>query len=51
MKLRLVVLTGPGRWNPLKVWGIAVARRRGMQKAMVAVARKVATILHRMWRG
>lgn len=30
----LVVLTGPGRWNPLKAWGIAVARRRGMQKAM-----------------
>lgn len=33
----LVVLTGTGRWNPLKAWGIAVARRRGMQKAMVAV--------------
>jgi hypothetical protein len=46
----LVVLTGPGRWNPLKAWGIAVARRRGMQKAMVAVARKLAIILHRMWR-
>jgi transposase len=46
----LVVLTGPGRWNPLKAWGIAVARRRGMQKAMVAVARKLAVILHRMWR-
>ena len=46
----LVVLTGPGRWNPLKVWGIAVARRRGMQKAIVAVARKLAIILHRMWR-
>jgi transposase len=35
----LVVLTGPGRWNPLKAWGIAVARRCGIQKAMVAVAR------------
>ena len=46
----LVVLTGPGRWNPLEAWGIAVARRRGMQKAMVAVARKLAIILHRMWR-
>jgi transposase len=46
----LVVLTGPGRWNPLKAWGIAVARRRGMQKAIVAVARKLAIILHRMWR-
>jgi transposase len=46
----LVLLTGPGRWNPLKAWGIAVARRRGMQKAIVAVARKLAIILHRMWR-
>jgi transposase len=46
----LVVLTGPGRWNPLKAWGIAVARRRGMQKTIVAVARKLAVILHRMWR-
>ena len=46
----LVVLTGPGRWNSLKAWGIAVARRRGMQKAIVAVARKLAVVLHRMWR-
>jgi transposase len=46
----LVVLTGPGRWNHLKAWGIAVARRRGMQRAIVAVARKLAIILHRMWR-
>jgi transposase len=41
----LVVITGPGRWNPLKAWGVAVARRRGIQKAIVAVARKLAIIL------
>jgi transposase len=46
----LVVLTGPGKWSSLKAWGIAVVRRRGMQKAIVAVARKLAIILHRMWR-
>ena len=46
----LVILTGPGRWNPLKAWVISVDRRRGMQKAIVAVARKLAIILHRMWR-
>ncbi|MGE8942018.1 IS110 family transposase [Leptospira interrogans] len=46
----LVLLTGRGRWNSLKAWGIAVARRRGMQKAIVAVARKLAIVLHRMWR-
>ena len=44
------VVTGPRRWNPLKAWGIEVARRRGMQKAIVAVARKLAIVLHRMWR-
>jgi transposase len=47
----LVLLTGPrSRWSALKAWGIAVARRRGMQKAIVAVARKLAIVLHRMWR-
>jgi transposase len=39
-----------GRWNPLKAWGMAIAKRRGIQKAIVAVARKLAIILHRMWR-
>ncbi len=47
----LVVLTGSrGRWSALKAWGVAVARRRGLQKAIVAVARKLAIVLHRMWR-
>ena len=47
----LVLLTSPrGRWSWLKVWGLAVAKRRGMQKALVAVARKLAIVLHRMWR-
>jgi transposase len=47
----LVLLTGPrGRWSTLKAWGMGVARRRGMQKAIVAVARKLAIVLHRMWR-
>ena len=47
----LVVLTRLGRWNALKAWGITVARRHGMQKAIVAVARKLAIVLHRMWRN
>ena len=47
----LVLLTGlRDRWNPLKAWGLAIAKRRGMQKAIVAVARKLAIVLHRMWR-
>jgi transposase len=37
------------RWSALRVWGLNVARRRGMARARVAVARKLAVILHRMW--
>lgn len=29
--------------------GMAIARRPGMARARVAVARKLAVILHRMW--
>jgi transposase len=38
------------KWSSLRAWGMAVARRRGMARARVAVARKLAVILHRMWR-
>jgi transposase len=37
------------RWCPLKAWGLRLAKRAGMRKATVAVARKLAVILHRMW--
>lgn len=37
------------KWSSLRAWGISVARRRGMARARVAVARKLAVILHRMW--
>jgi transposase len=39
------LLTRVQRWSALKAWGIQVAKRR----ATVAVARKLAIILHRMW--
>jgi transposase len=32
-----------------KAWGMRLAKRIGMRKARVAVARKLAVILHRMW--
>ena len=32
----------------LKVWGLKLAKRSGMTKARVAVARKLAVIMHRM---
>ncbi len=43
-----VLLTRPVKGGALKRWGLAVARRAGMRKAKVAVARKLAVILHRM---
>lgn len=37
------------KWSSLRAWGMNVARHRGMARARVAVARKLAVILHRMW--
>jgi transposase len=36
------------RWSILRAWGMQVAERRGMARARIAVARKLAPILHRM---
>ena len=41
-------LSGVDR-SSLRAWGMQVAKRRGMARARVAVARKLAVILHRMW--
>ena len=43
------VLTRSSRWSPLKAWGMKLKKNRGHKKAVVAVARKLAVILHRMW--
>ena len=37
------------RFSALKRCGLEVAQRRGLKRAKVAVARKLAVILHRMW--
>jgi transposase len=44
-----VMLTRTGRFSALKRWALEVARRRGMKRAKVALARKLAGVLHRMW--
>ena len=44
-----VLLTRVPKWSALKAWGIRLAKRNGLRKAKVAVARKLAVILHRMW--
>jgi transposase len=43
------LLTRVTRWSALKAWGVAIAKRRGLRRATVAVARKLSLILHRMW--
>jgi len=44
-----VLLTRVAKWSTLKAWGMRIAKRSGIRKAKVAVARKLAVILHRMW--
>lgn len=44
------LLTRTRGFCALKRWGLAVAKRRGMNRARVAVARKLSMILFCMWR-
>ena len=43
------VLLHHGRWSALRAWGMRIAKRRSVKAAKVALARKLAVILHRMW--
>src|SRR3954449_12852632 len=43
-----VILTRPVRGSLLKSWAMRLALRAGMRKAKVALARKLAVVLHRM---
>jgi transposase len=44
-----VMLTRVQKWSWLKAWAMAIAKRRGQQRAIVALARRLAVIMHRMW--
>jgi transposase len=44
-----IILTRPVKGCGLKSWAARLAKRAGMKKAKVALARKLAVILHRMW--
>ena len=44
-----ILLTRAVRFSALKRWALEVAKRRGMKRAKVALARKLAFVLHRMW--
>ena len=43
------MLTRSSRWSSLKAWGMQLAKKRGHRRAVIAVARKLAVILHRIW--
>jgi transposase len=44
-----VMLTRVQKWSWLKAWAMNIAKRRGQKKAIVALARRLAVIMHRMW--
>lgn len=43
------MLTRVQKWSWLKAWAMNVAKRRGLRKAIVALARRLSVIMHRMW--
>src|SRR6266568_3044419 len=44
-----IMLVRSTRWSWLKAWAMKIARHRGMKKAIVALARRLAVIMHRIW--
>jgi transposase len=43
------LLTRVRKWSALKAWAVRLARRIGAKKARVALARKLSTVMHRIW--
>ena len=35
--------------GPFRAWAMQIARRRGLKKAIMALARRLAVIMHRIW--
>jgi hypothetical protein len=44
-----IMLVRSAKWSWLKAWAMKIARQRGMKKAIVALARRLAVIMHRIW--
>ena len=44
-----IVLVRSTKWSWLKAWAMKIARHRGVKKAIVALARRLAVIMHRIW--
>jgi transposase len=43
------MLVRSAKWSWLKAWAMKIARHRGRNKAIVALARRLAVIMHRIW--
>ena len=44
-----IMLVRSTKWSWLKAWAMQIAKRRGLKKAVVALARRLAVIMHRIW--
>jgi len=44
-----VMLRRSAKWSWLKAWAMKIVRHRGIKKAIVALARRLAVIMHRIW--
>jgi transposase len=44
-----IMLVRVAKWSWLKAWAMKIAKHRGMKKATVALARRLAVIMHRIW--
>src|SRR6187431_37684 len=44
-----ILLVRSTKWSWLKAWAMQIAKRRGIKKAIVALARRLAVIMHRIW--
>ncbi|RUM95438.1 IS110 family transposase [Pseudaminobacter arsenicus] len=45
----LALLCRSQRWSKLRTWGMAAVKRRGVRRAIVAVGRKMAVLMHWVW--
>jgi transposase len=43
------VLLHHGRWSSLRSWAMRIAKRSSLKAAKVALARRLAVVMHRMW--
>ena len=43
------MLTRVQKWSRVRAWAMCIAKRRGHNKDIVALARRLGVIMHRMW--